>query len=374
MSSVRQVLTYLFSRTQGPARGLLPRWLFLRALGLVYLSAFFALAFQIHGLIGRNGILPAVNFLARARRLGPPGFWYAPSLLWLGAGDRSLTALVWVGLIASMLVVLNIVPRLALLVCFLCFLSFVTAAQDFSAYQSDGMLLEAGFLSLFVAPAGVLPGLGRKSLPVRAAVWLLIWEWFRIYFESGVVKLASGDPTWRNFTALYEYYQNGPLPTWIGWYLQHLPNWFHKLTAAATLFMELVLVWMVVIARPRWRAALFVIVTLWQIVVIATANYAFLNYLVLVLGFLLLDDASLNRLLPASWNTRLRLLEERSEAGVPQEPDWDVAEALQLAYTTPILLWIAYATTAPLVRMFWRSAPLPEEPVALLEPLRIANT
>ena len=90
------------------------------------------------------------------------------------------------------------------------------------------MLLEAGFISLFLAPPGILAGIGSETASARAAILLLLWEWFRIYFESGVVKLASGDPTWRNLTAMYEYYQNGPLPTWIGWYVQHLPHWFHR--------------------------------------------------------------------------------------------------------------------------------------------------
>ena len=135
---------------------------------------------------------------------------------------------------------------------------------------------------------------------------LLLWEWFRIYFESGAVKLMSGDPTWRNLTAMYEYYQNGPLPTWIGWYLQHLPWWFQKATAGATLGMELVLVWMAFLPR-RWRIACFCIVTVWQAVVIATANYAFLNYLVLVLAVLLLDDRALRRFVPARWRAGWRL-------------------------------------------------------------------
>ena len=187
-----------------------------------------------------------------------------------------------------------------LLVCFACFLSFVSAAQDFSGYQSDGMLLEAGFLSLFLAPSGFFPRLGREQPAARAAVFLLLWEWFRIYFQSGVVKLESGDPTWRNLTAMYEYYQNGPLPTWIGWYLQHLPNWFHIATAAMTLVMELVLVWMAFLPR-HWKIACFFIVTAWQVGVIASANYAFLNYLVLVLAVLLLDDAFLRRVIPSPW-------------------------------------------------------------------------
>ncbi len=141
----------------------------------------------------------------------------------------------WVGLVSSLLVIGNVLPKVSLLMCFLCFLSFIGVSQDFGQYQSDGMLLEAGFLSLFVAPSGILPGWGAWSPPVRGGVFLLIWEWFRIYFQSGMVKLRSGDPTWRNLTAMYEYYQNGPLPTWVGWYLQHLPHWFHIATAGMTL-------------------------------------------------------------------------------------------------------------------------------------------
>ena len=95
-------------------------------------------------------------------------------------------------------------------------------------------------------------------------MFLLQWEWFRIYFESGAVKLLSGDPQWRHFTAMDEYYQNGPLPTWIGWYVQHLPHWFHATTVAATLALELGLVWMLFLPR-RWRIACFLIVTPWQL-------------------------------------------------------------------------------------------------------------
>ncbi len=80
------------------------------------------------------------------------------------------------------------------------------------------MLLEAGFIVLFLAPMGFRPGFGATQPPIRAGIFLLLWEWFRIYFESGIAKIASGDPEWRHFTAMDEYYQNGPLPTWIGWY------------------------------------------------------------------------------------------------------------------------------------------------------------
>ena len=219
------VLRWLFDPERGARDRLLPRWLFLRALGVIYFSAFFSLLFQIRGLIGPNGILPAVEYLrAVTNSIGFARFWYAPTLFWFSAGNHALMAVCWTGLLASFFLTINILPRGMLLVCFVCFISFVSAASDFSGYQSDGMLLEAGFISLFLAPPGFRPRLAANSPPMRASIFLLLWEWFRIYFESGIAKIASGDPQWRNFTAMDEYYQNGPLPTWIGWYAEHLPR------------------------------------------------------------------------------------------------------------------------------------------------------
>jgi len=369
MSGIARGLRYLFDREQGATDHLIARWVFLRAVGAIYFSAFLALMFQIRGMVGVQGILPAGEYLEKVRGLGAARFWYAPTVLWWGSGNHALIALVWVGLVASVLVVANVAPRISLAVCFVCFLSFIAVSQDFGQYQSDGMLLEAGFLSLFVAPGGLWPGWGRKSLAIRAAWFLLLWEWFRIYFESGAVKLLSGDPTWRNLTAMYEYYQNGPLPTWVGWYLQHLPHWFQRATAGATLFMELVLVWMAFLPR-RWKIACFIIVTVWQAVVIATANYAFLNYLVLVLAVLLLDDGALRRLVPKRWRSGV---EADSERAVVEVKSLKGPDGIGVAVGAVLLTWIAYATTAEMVWMFWREAPLPSSPVAALEPLRIAN-
>ena len=206
-----------------------PRWLFLRALGLIFLSAFYSLAFQIHGLIGERGILPAGAYLQQVRdAFGTArGVWYAPTLLWLDASDGALTVVIAAGIVCAVLLTVNVWPRVTVALCTLLFLSCVSVLQDFSAYQSDGMLLEAGVLAVFLAPRGVWPGLGAADPPSRASLFLLQWEWFRIYFESGVVKLASGDPHWRDLTAMDRYYETGPLPAWPGWYVQHLPHAFH---------------------------------------------------------------------------------------------------------------------------------------------------
>ena len=267
---------------------LVPRWLFLRALGLIYFSAFYSLLRQAAGLIGPDGLQPAGAYLEAVKQMvGASRFWYAPTVFWLASGSQALLVLCWLGIAASLLLVLNFWPRAMLVVCLAVFLSFITTLQIFASYQSDGMLLGAGFVSMFFAPPGLRPGWGERHPPSRASLFLLQWLWFRIYFESGIVKMASGDPEWRHLTAMDEYYQNGPLPTWIGWYAQHLPHWFHVGTAGFTLALELVLVWMLFLPRP-FRIVLFAIVTPLQLGIIATSNYAFLNYLVLGLGVLLL--------------------------------------------------------------------------------------
>jgi lipase maturation factor 1 len=355
------------------------RWIVLRGVGLIYFSAFYSLLIQIKGLIGPNGILPAGDYLqAVAAAIHPWQVWFAPTLLWLGSSNHALMALMWVGLIASLAVTLNLWPRAGLVVSFICFLSFVSVAQDFSGYQSDGMLLEMGFIALFFVPAGWRPGLGRAYAASRFSRFLLQWEWFRIYFESGVAKLASGDPTWRNFTAMDNYYQNCPLPTWIGWYVQHLPHWFHASSVSYTFACELVIVWMMFLPR-RLRIVCFCLVTPFQISIILTANYTFLNYLMLLLGFLLLDDRFIEWVAPAKIRA---LVDRKPREGVPTaEKTGQLTEVLRaLEILKPIsaafvLIVLFYASTVQLV---WMLAPrsslwLPNGPVRVLEPFRIAD-
>ncbi|MGC1385436.1 MAG: lipase maturation factor family protein [Candidatus Acidiferrales bacterium] len=350
------------------------RWIFLRAFGLIYFSAFLPLLYEIRGMLGPNGILPIVDYLqAVGGAVHGARFWFAPTMLWLGSSNRALMLLCWVGAVASILVVLNIWPRLSLLVCFVCFLSFVSVAQEFASFQSDGMLLEAGFIALFFAPAGLRPGLGASSPPSRASLYLLRWEWFRIYFESGVVKIASGDPSWRHFTAMDDYYQNGPLPTWVGWYVQHLPHGFQAATAFLTLFAELVLVWMLFLPR-RFRIICFGILTPFQIGIILTANYTFLNYLVLLLGVLLLDDRTIQWALPHPIRAWIQSHRVTGPAAERQSSPWRQAIVpIRRVFAGCCLGMVFYVTTAELLWMFFPALPLPESPVRALEPSRIAN-
>ncbi len=400
-----RVIRWLFDARHGPRGQMVPRWIFLRALAAIYFSAFFSLLFQIKGLIGPEGILPAEQYLAAvAQHFGIERYWYAPSLYWISATSTALLVITWIGLAASLAAFLNLWPRLSFILCFVSFLSFVSASQVFSGYQSDGMLLEAGFLALFFVPGGLRPGWGEQQPPVRAAWFLLQWEWFRIYFESGMVKLFSGDPQWRNFTAMDEYYQNGPLPTWIGWYAEHLPHWFHAASVAGTLALELGIVLMMFFPRPLRRLCFF-IVTPWEIGVILTANYAFLNYLVLSLGILLLDDKFLLRFVPMRFRPaaagtepkpQFELKDERQippitvvhlgpvtdelaacigEQGQPPAPPITRRYRAMLRIITSALLlaWIAYCTSAKMLAIPFRHLHLPAPPILALEPFRIAN-
>jgi hypothetical protein len=347
------------------------RWLFLRALGLIFSSAFYSLAFQIRGLIGPNGILPTRDYLVQvARVMGSARFWYAPTVFWWSASDRVLMGVVIAGLVGSLLLVLNICPRGMLVVCLVAFLSFIAAAQDFASYQSDGMLLEAGFISLFFAPLGWRPRWGATEPPSRASRYLLVWLMFRIYFESGIAKILGRDPEWRDFTAMDQYYQNGPLPTWIAWYAHQLPHAFHAATAVLTLALELVLIFAIFLPRPS-RIALFFLITPWQIGIILTSNYAFLNYLVLVLGILLLDDQFLVKFYPQSWASSAAPLASAPEVNSGQGENW--RSILRLSLQATFLTWIFYATFALLVLMVFPSAPLPAAPIRALEPFRFAN-
>jgi lipase maturation factor 1 len=383
--SVAGSVRWLFASDAGhPLHRLSARWIFLRALGLIFFSAFYSLLRQVRGLIGPDGLLPAQEYLLAIQRLipGASRFWRVPTVFWLRSDSHALMMVVWIGMLASVLLFLNFWPRLTIFVCLLTYLSFISTLQAFSSYQSDGMLLSAGFISLFFAPPGIWPGWGERHPPSRTSWFLLLTVWFTIYFESGIAKIASGDPEWRNLTAMDEYYQNGPLPTWIGWYAQHLPHRFHVGTAAFTLAAELVLIWMAVLPKT-FRIVLFWLVTPLQVAIILTSNYCFLNYLVLVLGILLLDDRYLAVFLPR----RLRetenlagarmLVTEADNADRIGRKNWTgIRNAfLPVRFWAAVFFqtWVLYVIAAQLIWMFLPQAPLPTSPVVGLEPFRIAN-
>jgi len=182
------------------------------------------------------------------------------------------------------------------------------------------LLLETGFLAIFLAPLQLLPGPAREMPPSRLAMWLLRWLLFRLMFASGCVKLLSGDPVWHNLTALRFHYETQPLPTWIGWYAHQFPLAIHKAEAVAMFVIELLLPFLVFAPR-RPRQVACVGFTLLQVAILLTGNYCFFNLLTLALCLVLLDDAALKKILPArTFSHRTATLQDVASSASAHEP------------------------------------------------------
>lgn len=274
------------------------RWLFLRLLGVIYLIAFVSLWVQIQGLVGSNGILPAHEYLDAVReQTGAERYRLLPTIFWVNASDSFISWVCESGAFLSLLLVMGILPGPILLVLWSLYLSLVGIGQQFLGFQWDTLLLETGFVAIFFAPWQVWPNFERESPPSRAFLWLLRWLLFRLMFASGLVKLMSGDATWRNLTALTYHYETQPLPTWTSWYAHQLPLWVQQSSVAVMFVIELLVPFLIFAPRRLRLFACGALVGL-QVLILATGNYTFFNWLTIVLCLLLLDDTFLRRWLP----------------------------------------------------------------------------
>jgi predicted DCC family thiol-disulfide oxidoreductase YuxK len=252
-------------------------WLFRRALAIIYLIAFASFGIQAKGLIGSQGILPVSEYLD-AVRSGAANQWFraAPAVFWWWNSDRALEWVCWVGAALAVACALGLLQRAIFCVLFALYLSLVAAGQVFMGYQWDYLLLESGFLAVFLTPS-------------FARVWLFRWLLFRLMFESGCVKLLSGDPVWANLTALSFHYQTQPLPTPLAWYAFQAPMWFQKLSTLATFAIELAAPFLIFGPR-RIKHMAAILFLLLQLMILLTGNYTFFNLLAISLCLFLLDD------------------------------------------------------------------------------------
>jgi Uncharacterized protein conserved in bacteria len=278
-----RVTRLLFGPSVTPATHVWVQWLFWKMLGAIYAVAFLSLAVQIKGLIGSNGILPAGRYLAQiSESFGPSRYWNFPAVFWLtGSSDLALISVCAAGVALSALVIAGALQRIALVGCYVLYLSLIAVGQDFLSFQWDILLLETGFLAIF---------LGFSPL----AVWLFRWLLFRLMLLSGAVKLLSGDAAWRSLSALRFHYYTQPLPTPVAWYMQQLPGWFQEASVAVMFAIELGAAFLVFAPRRLRFFAGFCIVFL-QVMILLTGNYTFFNLLAIALCVMLLDDAALGR-------------------------------------------------------------------------------
>jgi lipase maturation factor 1 len=260
--------------------------LFLQALGLIFLFAFWSLRNQILPLAGSQGLDPVAPALrAMQSEAGNRAFFSVPTVFWLNASDGCLIGVCLLGMAASVLLFASrwtnrIVQRTAVLICFLGYLSVATVGQPFTLFQWDALLLETAFLSLF------------------AGAPLLVWAYrfllFRLMFESGCVKLLSGDPNWRNLHALRYHFMTQPLPNPVAYYADHLPNVILDSLTLLTFAIELICPFLLFFPRRLRHLGGAALITL-QAVIILTGNYAFFNWLTIALCLWAFDDQSFER-------------------------------------------------------------------------------
>lgn len=262
--------------------------LFLRLLGLTFLVAFLSLLSQVDVLYGSRGLLPLQQYLDALRPSATA--FRVPTLFWLSCSDTVLRAVAVAGALLSVGLIRNVAPRYCLIGAWLLYVSYACVGQAFLGFQWDNLLLETAFFSLFITPGGLRPRV--TSAPHPIAIFLMQWLLFRLHVESGAAKLLSGDPTWRGLTAMIDYYETAPIPTWLGWYAHQMPIWAHKACALFTFVVELIVplfIW----GPRRLRVVAFLLMAAMQLSVLLTANYGFFNYLSLALCLFVLDDTHL---------------------------------------------------------------------------------
>ncbi len=334
------------------------RW-FLRALGLVYLIAFVSLWVQIDGLIGANGILPIGDYLNAAReQLGARAMSILPTLCWFNASNAFLHFLCGGGVLLSILLIIGVAQPISLGLLFVFYLSLTVAGQTFLNFQWDILLLETGFLSIFLAPWRLFPGAAAVSAtnhstdagetpaateePVnRVAFFLLKLLLFKLMFMSGVVKLTSGDNCWWDLTALDYHYWSQPLPTVVSWVADKHSEWFKEFSVAFCLFVEIVVPFFMWSPR-RLRVIAAALLIFLQLCIAITGNYNFFNLLTIALCLLLIDDAVV-------WEKTATVRDRRYRRGVERLSIF--ASVVVLIVTLPVNAWFLYEACRPEAEM-----------------------
>ena len=303
-------------------------WLFVKGLALVYAAAFLSLAVQIDSLAGADGILPFGRLLDGVfAEQGYRALLGLPTLFWLNSSDTALRGAAFTGAVVAILLALGWVGRRpALILLFVLYLSLYHAGQIFMTFQWDTLLLESGFLAIFLA-----------DTPTRLMVLLFEWLLFRLRFLSGYFKLASGDPSWRDFTALNYYFETQPLPHVGSWYAHQLPPWLHETGVGFTFFAELIVPFLIFLPRP-FRILAAAVTILAQLLIIATSNHNFINLLTILLCLFVLDDRIVAHVLPARRQDAILSLAGRSGPGHAAKALSATAAVLIVALSSSMML------------------------------------
>jgi len=352
-----RISVLLWGKEYAPPRHDLVSFLFLRLLGLIYLSAFVSFGVQAQGLIGSHGILPLHDLVnSLGSRLGAERYFVMPMVFWWNASDAAIQTVCWSGAGLSLLLTFNVLTRTSLCLLYVLYLSLLYGGQVFMSFQWDTFLLEAGFLALLL------------SFARAQGIWLLRWLLFRFMFMSGMVKLLSADPNWWNLSALSYHFLTQPLPTPLAWGAAQLPQAALKCATGSLFFIELILPFLIFCPRRLRFLAAFGILLL-QTCILLTGNYNWFNLQTMLLCLFLFDDAALQKILPQRF---VRWIRNDPPAGAPRRLRTPGKVGAVLASTLALLI-----VALSLVQMDERFGGIP--PVLaqnldqLFEPLRMVS-
>ncbi|MFI5500423.1 lipase maturation factor family protein [Nocardia asteroides] len=256
------------------------RLVFQRGLAVIYALAFLTAALQFRALLGERGMLPIPRFLARVP------FRRSPSLFHLRYSDRVYAIVAWSGAALAVAVALgaaDLVPlwgSMALwFALWVLYLSIVNVGQTWYSFGWESLLLEAGFLAIFLGNDTVAPPL----LALLAARWLL----FRVEFGAGLIKMR-GDRCWRDLTCLYYHHETQPMPGPLSWFFHHLPRPLHRVEVAANHVAQLIVPFGLFAPQPvaSVAAGIVVVTQLWLVI---SGNFAWLNWVTLLLATTAID-------------------------------------------------------------------------------------
>jgi lipase maturation factor len=259
-----------------------------RGAAVVYLIAFVAAALQFRALIGEHGILPVPRYLATQ------SFWRTPSIFHLRYSDRLFSAVSWFGAALSAAIVAGAADAAPLwlamlmwLALWVLYLSIVNVGQTWYAFGWESLLLETGFLMIFLGNDAVAP-------PVLT-LWMARLLLFRVEFGAGLIKMR-GDSCWRDLTCLYYHHETQPMPGPLSWFFHHLPKPLHRIEVAGNHFSQLIVPFGLFAPQPiaSVAAAIIVVTQLW---LVASGNFAWLNWVTILLACSVIDDSSVSALL-----------------------------------------------------------------------------
>ncbi|MFI1869541.1 lipase maturation factor family protein [Streptomyces jumonjinensis] len=264
----------------------LSRLVFQRALAAVYLVAFLTAALQFRALIGERGMLPVPGYLRRVP------FRAAPSLFHLRYSDRLFALCSWTGVALSAALVAGAADRIPLAAAMACwavlwvlYLSIVNVGQTWYAFGWESLLLEVGFLAVFLG--------NERTAPPVLILFLLRWVLFRVEFGAGMIKMR-GDRCWRDLTCLYYHHETQPMPGPLSWFFHRLPRPLHRVEVAASHVTQLVLPVLLFTPQPIASAAAAVIVAT-QLWLVLSGNFAWLNWLTIALALSVVDGSPIAR-------------------------------------------------------------------------------